>query len=126
MDRGYDSEVVHELNQDTLNTTSLIPSETGNVIESPDSSEDDSLPHSLRRRIIERKIVFHKISYGNPENFVTFSYRISAKYIKISIFWKKILQTRYIPTKNLDKRGNSGKTCDKKSDPISLFMAFSL
>jgi hypothetical protein len=52
MDKGYDSEEIHELIRDTLKSCSLILSETENVNESPDITEEESLGHSIRKNTI--------------------------------------------------------------------------
>jgi hypothetical protein len=39
MGKGYDFEEINELIRDTLNSSSLIMFETGNVSESPDSTD---------------------------------------------------------------------------------------
>ena len=52
MDKGYDSEEIHELIRDTLTSCSVIPSGTENVNESPVITDDKSLYHSIKRNII--------------------------------------------------------------------------
>jgi hypothetical protein len=53
MDKGYDSEEIHELIRDTLNSSSLIPVRNRKLSESPNIIEDKLLNHLIRRSIIK-------------------------------------------------------------------------